>query len=219
LSVFELPRATLAGGWRAWLLQAFEQPACAESANFIARRQAAEAHEQAIGIALPDSAWKSAIGKSAEIHPFPASDTQAARMRRLMFGGTGALTAAQKDTAEWREEFQSFVSAIATESKSSDESEEDFFVRRATSWTAAILAAPPGAARDQAIEAFIAFALANAAAIDPVLWYSQIERMASGARALQGASVMDALERTGHPILVLATRLERAFPGIDTGGR
>ncbi len=219
LRLLEQPKGALAGGWRSWLLQAFEQPACAESANFIARRQAAEAHERAVGIALPENVWKSTLGKPAEIHSFPAGEAQTTRMRKLMFGSTGALTSAQKDSAEWREEFQSFVSAIATEAKSSDESEEDFFVRRATSWTAAILAAPPGAARDRAIEEFIAFTLANAASIDPVLWYSQIERMASGARALQGAGVMDALERTGHPILVLATRLERAFPSLQAIGQ
>jgi len=219
LRLLEQPKDSLAGGWRAWLLQAFEQPACAESANFIARRQAAEAHERASGIALPENAWKSALGKAAERHPFPAADAQAARMRKLMFGESGALTATQKDTAEWREQFQTFVAAVATESKISDESEEDFFVRRATSWTAAILAAPPGAERDRAIEEFIAFALANAASIDPVLWYSQIERMASGVRALQGAGVMDALERTGHPVLVLAMRLERMFPAIEAGLR
>ena len=219
LRLLEQPKGALAGGWRAWLLQAFEQPACAESANFIARRAAAEAHERAIGVALPDNAWKSALGRPAEIHSFPAGEAQTARMRKLMFGETGALTAAQKDSAEWRDEFQSFVSAIATESKASEESEEDFFVRRATSWTAAILAAPPGAARDRAIEEFIAFALANAASIDPVLWYSQVERMASGARALKGAGVMDALERTGHPILLLAMRLERAFPSLQAVGQ
>lgn len=215
LLLFKEPRAALAGGWRAWLLQAFEQPACAESANFIARREAAEAHERAIGISLPENAWKAALGKPAETHSFPPNGAQAARMRRLMFGETGALSAAAKDTAGWRGEFQSFLSVVATESRTSDESDEDFFVRRATSWTAAILAAPPGSARDRAIEEFIAFALANAASIDPLLWYSQIERMASGVRALHGAGVMDALERTGHPILLLAMRLDRVFPAIE----
>lgn len=77
------------------------------------------------------------------------------------------------------------------------------------------MSSPAGPPRDRALHQFLAFLLANAPHTDPVLWFSQLDQMATVTRSLHGADypkLLHAIHQTGHPALQLFAALEAAFP-------
>ncbi|MBM3787373.1 MAG: hypothetical protein FJW30_23690 [Acidobacteria bacterium] len=212
-------RAALAAGWKSWLTAGLEKTPCAE--NGASDRQAAvAAFTKATGVDLPDEIWKAnPNGEPAEAHVYRESSSTK-HFRRLLFGtGEHALSAGEKDTPEWRRDFQSFVQEIESHSQASDESAEDFFIRRSQVWTAVLMVAPPSDERARALSQYVAFALAHASHIDPVLWFAQVEAMVDTTRSHYGdahAAVLDQLGQTGHPVLALYAGLERSRPTRPT---
>jgi len=220
------PVAPLADGWRAWMTTGLEAPACTETRDpgpqLQARADAVELFNATLDTPLPSELLKpTGQAEAADLGPFADNqDTrdQAALFKQLLFGsGSRALSPAEKDTPAWREQFQKYIQSIDSRTRSSSESDIEFFYRQSQLWSGVLMAAPAGPSRDRALAQYIAFLLANAPHIDPLLWFSQLEAMAEISRSHHGAGysgVLKALHLTGHPVLQLYAELEAAYPAV-----
>lgn len=218
------PVAALDDGWRVWMQTGLEAGACAESRQAgpqeQVRREALELFNATIEPPLPADLLKpSGEAVAADAGPFSETDAtrqQAQLFRKLLFGDTGrGLSAAEKDTPEWRERMQEFIQSIEKRTRAAEESDVEYFYRQSQLWSAVLMAAPAGPLRERALQQVTSFLLANAAHIDAVLWYSQVEAIAEITRPLPGeefARVLRAFHQTGHPVLVLYALLESDYP-------
>jgi len=217
------PTAQLADGWRAWMVAGLQAPACQESRPpgvlQQARQDAFELFNATLTPLEPELLKPAGEAVAADVQPFGESDAtraQSALFKELLFGTQSrSLSAAEKDTPEWREKMQQFLQSIESRTRASGETDAEYFYRQSQLWTAVLITVPAGPLRDRALNQFIAFLLAAAPHTDPILWFSQLESMSARTRALHGddfARVLAALRLTGHPALTLYADLESRYP-------
>lgn len=218
------PAAALGDGWRAWMQANLEAQACQESRGAgpqeQARHEAFALFNETIPPPLSAELLKPAgIAEATNLEPF--SETEATReqtrlFKQLLFGSQSrGLSAAEKNTPEWREQMQKFIQSIEARTRSGDESSIEYFYRQSQLWAGVLMAAPAGPGRDRAMQQYIAFLLLHAPEMDPLIWYSQLEAMAEISRSLHGeefAKTLRALHLTAHPVLRLYAELESAYP-------
>lgn len=217
------PTAPLADGWRAWMMSGLQAPACQESRSpgvlQQARQDAFELFNATLTPLEAELLKPSGEAVSADLQPFAESEStraQSALFRELLFGAQSrSLSAAERDTPEWREKLQQFLQSIESRTRAAGESDVEYFYRQSQLWTAVLITAPAGPLRERALNQFLAFLLAAAPHTDPVLWFSQLESMATRTRALYGedfARVMAALRLTAYPALTLYAEFETRYP-------
>ena len=113
----------------------------------------------------------------------------------------------QKNTIEWRTQFDHFLEQIDDLKPAVGEPEYRYFYRMATALTAALSVAPPGPDREKVLRRLVGFLGSSSFQQESVLeWYAQVQRTASSVRALgpeATARFLSELERSGNPILNL----------------
>jgi hypothetical protein len=123
----------------------------------------------------------------------------------LMGKGTKPLLDEQKNTIEWRTQFDDFLRQIDEIAPKASEPEYRYFYRKATALQAALRVAPPGPERDRVIRQFVAFLRSSNLQQESFLeWYAQVQRTASSIRGLGAEAngrLIDELERSGDTIL------------------
>jgi hypothetical protein len=223
LKLLERPTAVLADGWRAWMQTGLAAPACAESRSAgpqeQARYDAFTLFNKSQAPLEPELLKPAGEAIAADLHPFAESEairSQTKLFHQLLFGShSRGLSAAEKDTPEWREQMQTYIQSIEGRTRASDESDIEFFYRQSQLWSGVLMASPAGPTRDRALAQYLSFLLANAAHIDPLLWFSQLEGMAELTRSLHGnefPKLLRSLHLTAHPVLQLYAELEADFP-------
>lgn len=222
------PTAALAEGWRAWMQAGLEATACEESrkpgSQEQARRDAWElfnrTFEQPLNADLMKPAGTAEETKLGSFAQTESTQRQTKLFQELLFGNKGrGLSAAEKDTPEWREQMQKYIQSIEGRTRGGDESDIEFFYRQSQLWAGVLMAEPAGPTRERALQQYIAFLLMNAPHIDPLIWFSQVESMAELTRSLHGnefGKTLQALHLTGHPVLQLYAALEAAYPTRPT---
>jgi hypothetical protein len=127
-----------------------------------------------------------------------------------------ALSDEQKNTIEWRTQFDHFLEQIDDLKPASGEPEYRYFYRRATALTAALRVAPSGPDRERVLRRLVEFLSSSSLQQESVLeWYAQVQRTASSVRALgpeATARFLSELERSGHPMLILYAVEARVIP-------
>lgn len=224
LTARERPTAPLADAWAAWMRTGLEAPACQESRNAGPQQQARHDAFDLLNATLPQPLPAELLKPTGEavptnFEPFAENDAtreQASQFRQLLFGEhSRALSNAEKDTPEWREQLQKYIQSIEARTRAASESDIEYFYRQSQLWAGVLMVAPAGPTRDRALQQFLSFLLANAPHIDPIIWFSQLESMAEITRSLHGAEfarLCKALLQTGHPVLQLYAELETAYP-------
>jgi hypothetical protein len=221
LATRNLPVAPLREGWRVWTQNALSSPACADSQPSV-RQSAWELFNASPGgPALPPELLKPAEAfEGADLGSFVGKRDmaeQAAAFYKLLFGSSGrALSDSEKGTAEWREQFQTYIGRLEARTRSStEESVSDFFLHRVQDWNSVLMVAPSGGDRDSVLKRYIAFLLANAEVIDPLLLFAELDAVTVRTQSLFGADfakVLSALDQSGHPSLRLYARVRQRFP-------
>ena len=214
------PTAALDDAWRAWMQSGLEAPACQESRTAGPQQQARHDAFHLLNQTLsPDLLKPSGTSEPANLEPFAdteATRAQAKHFKQLLFGNQNrGLSENEKDTPEWREQMQKFIQSIESRTRAAEESDIEFFYRQSQLWAGVLMAAPAGPTRDRARNQYIAFLLANAPHIDPLIWFSQVQSLAELARSLHGgdfAKTLNDLHQTAHPVLRLYAELETAYP-------
>jgi hypothetical protein len=130
--------------------------------------------------------------------------------------GSSRLPDEQKNTIEWRTQFDHFLEQIDDLKPAVGEPEYRYFYRLATALTAALSVAPPGPDRGKVLRRLVAFLGSSSLQQESVLeWYAQVHRTASSVRALgpeATATFLSELERSGNPILNLYAVAARVIP-------
>ncbi len=219
----ELSTAPLDEGWLAWMRTGMAAPACAESREpgglADARDEAFDLFNRTFPPLEAELRKPSGDSVAADMGPFAENDAtrrQAALLRQLLFGGRGvALSVAEKNTPEWRQNLDEFMQSIEGRTQSGDESAIEFFYRQSQLWAGVVMVTPAGAAREKATAQYISFLLAQAPHIDPAMWFSQVAALVESTRSLHGdgfSRTLEAFEQSGHPVLCLYAQLEAAYP-------
>jgi hypothetical protein len=130
--------------------------------------------------------------------------------------GSKPLPDEQKNTIEWRTQFDDFLRQIDEMTPQTSEPEYRYFYRKATALQGALRVAPPGPERDKAIRQFVAFLRSsNLQQASFLEWYAQVQRTASSIRGLgpeANARFIDELERSGDTILNFYAVESRVLP-------
>jgi hypothetical protein len=126
------------------------------------------------------------------------------------------LSDEQKNTIEWRTQFDHFLEQIDDLKPAVGEPEYRYFYRMATALTAALRVAPSGPDREKVLRRLVAFLSSSSLQQESVLeWYAQVQRTASSIRGLgpeATAMFLSDLERSGNPILNLYAVEARVIP-------
>jgi hypothetical protein len=134
----------------------------------------------------------------------------------LLRGGTKPLPDAQKNTMQWRTQFDDFLRQIDDLRPKAGEPEYRHFYRKATGLTVALRVAPPGPDQEKVIRQFVAFLRSSNLQQENVFeWYAQVQRTASSVRGVSpeaNARFLGELESSGHPILSLYAVASRVIP-------
>ncbi|HLG96936.1 MAG TPA: hypothetical protein VKX49_11550 [Bryobacteraceae bacterium] len=134
--------------------------------------------------------------------------------KKLRYGEAGRiLTEADRATPEWQQQLTDYLSALAGWSSSTEKSEAGYYNEKCTVYIALVELIPPGPQRDKMLEAFVDF-ISNSPLQQqsPVEWYNQASFMLErvrGTRDGEPAKVREAFERSGNPVLVLETALDK----------
>jgi hypothetical protein len=122
-------------------------------------------------------------------------------------GKAKPLTDEQKDTTEWREQFDDFLRKVDELKAGTGEPEYRFFYRKATALQALLKAAPPGPDQDKVVRKFVGFIASSNFQQDNLLeWYAQMARTADAIKGMKAgtyAKFLQELEGSGNPVLVL----------------
>jgi hypothetical protein len=126
------------------------------------------------------------------------------------------LSDEQKNTIEWRTQYDHFLEQIDDLKPAVGEPEYRYFYRMATALTAALRVAPFGPDREKVLRRLVAFLSSSSLQQESVLeWYAQVQRTASSVRGLgpeATAMFLSDLERSGNPILNLYAVEARVIP-------
>ncbi|MBZ5607215.1 MAG: hypothetical protein LAP38_03085 [Acidobacteriia bacterium] len=136
--------------------------------------------------------------------------------RKLRFAPQGTLlTDADRSAPEWQQQLADYQSALAAWSASSEKSEGDYYNEKCLAYIALVELIPPGPQRDRTLGFFLDFVTSSGLQQQsPVEWYFQAKSMLERARSSNNgdpASVLDAFERSGNPVLSLEVALEKAL--------
>ena len=139
----------------------------------------------------------------------------------LMFGdGSRSLNDGDKSKQSWQDEFQIYFRAIPDSKPESGESAQNFFLRKSGMLSGAITVVPAGTEREKTIGLYITY-LSNddMQRENFVVWLHEVEQIATLTKSIRPADhkhFLDALERSGHPVLSLYAMRERLLPPIRT---
>jgi hypothetical protein len=136
--------------------------------------------------------------------------------KKLRFGPQGTLlTDADRTAPEWQRQVADYQSALAAWSASAEKSEADYFNEKCLAYIALVELTPRGPERERTLALFLDFLGASGLQQQsPVEWYFQAKSMLDRERSSNNgapASVVEAFERSGNPLLVLETALEKAL--------
>src|SRR6266480_5856961 len=114
----------------------------------------------------------------------------------------------QKNSLEWRSQFDDFLHQIDESKPGVGEPEYRYFYRKATILTALLGTAPPGADREKVVRQFVRFLSSSNFRAESMLgWYAQVERTATAVRELsspeQYTNFLNLLEQSGDPVLAV----------------
>lgn len=146
--------------------------------------------------------------------------------RKLRYSDQGSLlTAADRASELWQQRLADYLSALGSWSASEENSEADYYNEKCTVFIALVELIPQGPQRDKTLEAFIDF-ISNSPLQQeiPVEWYNQASLMLERVRGTgdgEPSKVEAAFERSGSPILVLETSLDKllgakSFSGVTS---
>src|SRR5262249_16596581 len=151
------------------------------------------------------------------IYDDPETKRMQAKSQRLMFGGGHqGLSDAQKNTPEWRAELLDYVNAIENWKPALAKSELEVFVLKEGFLSSIIWIAPPGPDRDRLIGRFVAsLKISGVQQESWIDWFERVDTVLSLTRSLHPEAepkILETLEASGHPVLVLYAKLERTLP-------
>ncbi len=224
------PDPAITASWRTYLVKHFTGARCQESRD--------EAWVQAIektaledfnnkfangasGVApiTPDEQKAGSVDGTAQLQKILDGEQMAqqrARFMALMFGTTKALTDYEKSTPEWKQQFSEYLSSVESMKADSGEPEAIFFMRKSGALKTILLASPSGPERDKVLTQYVSFLKStNLQQESPVEWFYSVESFADLTRSLsfgEYKKMLDALENSGNPILVLYAKLDRGLP-------
>jgi hypothetical protein len=123
----------------------------------------------------------------------------------------------QKNSLEWRSQFDDFLHQIDEFKAGVGESEYRYFYRKATILTALLGTAPPGVDREKVVRQFVRFLNSSNFRAESMLgWYAQVERTATAVRELtspeQYTNFLNLLEQSGDPVLAVYALRIRTLP-------
>ncbi len=137
--------------------------------------------------------------------------------RKLRFGDDlkQMLSDSDRATPAWQQKLADYEKELADWDASSEQSEADFYQQKCIVYEALVELIPPGAERDKALEAFVAFiAGSNLQAQSPAEWFMPVQAMLERVRNTNNGEpgkVLAAFESCGNPVLALYAALERTF--------
>ena len=133
---------------------------------------------------------------------------------KLRYTADGKLLSdADRSKPEWQQKLADYLSAVAAWKAAEGESEAAYYNEKCVVYIALVELIPPGAQRDRTLQAFVDF-IVNSSLLrqSPVEWFlparTMLERMRPDNIGEPG-KVVDAYERSGNPILVLETAVEK----------
>jgi len=161
-----------------------------------------DVHPQKVEAALPEDP----INPSAEKQDFNK------RWWALMFGGQGrGLSDEQKNTADWKANFDEFMDAIEN-LEPSGESGSDLFWQKCELMGMAVLAAPAGPKRDYVVDRYVALLkIAHTSPEMLPIWYDAVSSLIDLMESIRHdrERVLKALENSGDPLLILVAKIHK----------
>ena len=148
---------------------------------------------------------------------------QSGEAQRLLQGGLklratptgGLLTDADRAAPEWQREVTDYLSDLAGWTSGSETSDAVFYHEKCTVYQALVELIPLGPLRDETLAAFVNFVSnSDLQQQSPVEWFVEPNSMLERVRRTHGEEsrrVLDAYQRSGNPVLILHTALERAL--------
>ncbi|MFI5178632.1 MAG: hypothetical protein ACHQO8_08715 [Vicinamibacterales bacterium] len=118
-----------------------------------------------------------------------------------------------RQTKDWLESADRFVTDLEHWTGLREPSERDYFCEKAVLFTSLLDVAPPGAVRTKTIRAFVEHL--RRADIDRerrATWFLFLNRLLEFSRGSDRRLVLSTMESTEHPVLTLYARLERLAP-------
>jgi len=199
--------------YRQFLVKNLTGPRCADS----------DYSQISAGLGLQDVKPSKLDAKATLTYPGKSAEEGLLRTKlmSLQFGqGHAALTDAQKNTAEWREQFSDLLHDIEAIKPASGESEAVFYFRKGAALDALLIISPGGETRDRILQEYIAFLKASNLQQESLIeWFSMVESLVDQTRSMNAAEckkMLDALEASGHTVLSLYARIEKMLPTLPS---
>ncbi|MBI2685527.1 MAG: hypothetical protein HYX27_04360 [Acidobacteria bacterium] len=130
--------------------------------------------------------------------------------------GAKPLSDEQKNTLEWRTQFDDFLRQIDEARPNAGDSEHRLFYRKATALHGALRVARAGPDRERVIRQYVALLQSSNLQRESLLeWYGQVQRSVNSIRGLgpEASEVfLDELERSGSAVLCLYAVVSRVIP-------
>lgn len=155
--------------------------------------------------------------KPAPVFSGPGTEQVKRQFMHLMFGdGSRSLNDADKSTQSWQDEFQTYLRAILEFKPENGEDAQSFFLRKSGMLSGAITVVPTGPEREKTISLYTTY-LANddMQRENFVVWLHEVEQIAVLTKSIRPTDhqhFLDALERSGHPVMSLYALRERLLP-------
>jgi len=130
---------------------------------------------------------------------------------KLMFKGGSLVSPGERQSADWERRFDEFLNGMADWRQGDGESDSAYYHRRMTVYES-LLDVSSGATRARLIDEMVGFAIqSNLLREAPAEWYFELKNADDHVRgsSANGPDVLDGFDRSGHPVLVLASALDR----------
>ncbi len=155
--------------------------------------------------------------------PSPQSAQLASHWMKLMFGPKQqGLTDADKNTRHWRDELASYLGEIEALKADSPESEVDLYQVKTEALGGLLVAVPQGEDRDRIRTLYVrTLAASPLQQQNPTRWFATVRQLVDAygpGVSVERSKLLDALESTGNPALLLYAKLERAIPSPPSIG-
>jgi hypothetical protein len=140
----------------------------------------------------------------------------AVEYRSLIFDASGTpLTAAQKDTSDWRNRLQQFLNSIANWKDGSTESDPGQFRDKCALFSSLLGVIPPGPDRERVLLSWLDYLQGNRMEQTyRIGWFLPVNTLIGrvGLDPLGLGKVTEALRKTSDPVIALYVELERVAP-------
>lgn len=151
----------------------------------------------------PERYWQSGSAKQL---------LEAGRKLRYLDGRT--LSDADRATTQWQQQLADYLNLIAGWTQDSSESDAVFYHEKCQVYISLLDLVPPGAQDDKLLADYVDF-IGNSSLYQqsPAEWFAEANTLLvrSQRSAALHANVLDAYQRSGNGVLVLAVALEKAF--------